>query len=135
MIRKGINNNLGFSSEDRYENIRRIAEVNKLFIQSGLITIDAFISPTSEIRDLARNIIGRDYFIEVFVKASLEACINRDPKGLYKEALAGKIKNFTGIDAPYETPRHPDLILDTEQLTEAQAVDQLMNFVMGRITY
>ena len=135
MIRKGINSDLGFSTSQRYENIRRIAEVNKLFIQTGVITINAFISPTFEIRDLARSIIGKDYFIEVFVDASLEECINRDPKGLYKKAIAGEIKDFTGMDAPYEAPLHPDLVINTESTTEEQAIDVAFRFVLGRVAY
>lgn len=134
-VRKGINSNLGYSNEDRYENIRRIAEVNKLFIQSGIITINAFISPTHEIRNLARRIIGEENFIEVFVKASIEVCIQRDPKGLYKKALAGEIKDFTGIDAPYEEPLHPDLVLDTENTSEEQAVNITVHYVTEKVTY
>ena len=135
VIRKGINSNLGYSDEDRHENIRRIAEVNKLFIQSGIITINAFISPTQKIRDLARKIIGDPYFIEIFVDASLEVCIRRDPKGLYKKAMAGEIKDFTGIDAPYEAPLHPDLVIDTENTTEEQAIDIAVKSLMQWITY
>lgn len=134
-IRKGINSNLGYSNEDRYENIRRIAEVNKLFIQSGIITINAFISPTHEIRDLARKIIGKENFIEVFVKASIEVCIMRDPKGLYKKALAGEIKDFTGIDAPYEEPLHPDLVIDTEKISEEQAINLAMQHIVEEVSY
>jgi adenylylsulfate kinase len=129
IIRTGINNDLGYSTEERYENIRRIAEVNKLFIQTGIITINAFISPTYEIRELAKKIIGEHYFIEVFVDASLEECIKRDPKGLYKKALEGKIKDFTGLDAPYDVPIHPDLVINTGQLTEEQAVDFAFRFL------
>jgi len=94
-IRSGINNNLGFTDEDRTENIRRISEINKLFLNCGIITINAFISPTNDIRHMAKEIIGKDDFIEVFVDAPVEVCINRDPKGLYKKALSGEIKNFT----------------------------------------
>ena len=133
VIRKGINSDLGFSTAQRYENIRRISEVNKLFNQTGIITINAFISPTHVIRDLARTIIGRDSFIEVFVDASLQACISRDPKGLYKKALAGEIKDFTGMDAPYEVPLHPDLAINTEQTTEEEAIDMAYQFVLGRV--
>jgi adenylylsulfate kinase len=135
IIRTGINNDLGFSTEDRYENIRRIAEVNKLFIQTGIITINAFISPTYDIRELAKKIIGEQYFIEVFVDASLEECIRRDPKGLYKKALEGKIKDFTGLDAPYDKPLHPDLVINTGQLNEEQAVDFAFRFLMPKLKY
>jgi len=135
IIRTGINNDLGFSAEDRYENIRRIAEVNKLFIQTGIITINAFISPTYNIRELAKKIIGGQYFTEVFVDASLEECIRRDPKGLYKKAMEGKIKDFTGLDAPYDVPLHPDLVINTGQLTEEQAVDCLFRFLAPALKY
>jgi adenylylsulfate kinase len=135
IIRSGINKNLGFSPDDRYENIRRIAEVNKLFIQTGIITINAFISPTHEIRELAKSIIGEQYFTEIYVDATLEECIRRDPKGLYKKAIDGKIKDFTGLDAPYEVPLHPDLVINTEQLTEEQAVDLAFRFLNPKLKY
>jgi adenylylsulfate kinase len=135
IIRTGINNDLGYSTEERYENIRRIAEINKLFIQTGIITINAFISPTNEIRKLARKIIGDPYFIEIFVDASLEECIRRDPKGLYKKALEGKIKEFTGLDAPYDVPLHPELVIHTDQLTEEQAVDLAFHFLAPKLKY
>ncbi|MBN2480112.1 MAG: adenylyl-sulfate kinase [Bacteroidales bacterium] len=135
IIRRGINSDLGYSVADRYENIRRIAEINALFIQSGIITINAFISPTREIRDLARKIIGSENFIEVFVDASLEVCISRDPKGMFKKAIAGEIRDFTGIDAPYEAPLHPDLVIDTEHTTEEQAIELAARFVTGRVQY
>jgi adenylylsulfate kinase len=109
--------------------------VNKLFNQSGIITINAFISPTFKIRNLAREIIGREHFIEVFVHASLQACIDRDPKGLYKKAMAGEIRDFTGMDAPYEAPVHPDLMIDTEQTTEEEAIDRAFRFVLDRVKY
>jgi len=107
-IRSGINSNLGFSSEDRYENIRRISEVTKLFIDCGIICINSFITPTNDIRKMAKDIIGEDDFIEVFVNAPVEVCEQRDPKGLYKKAREGKIKDFTGIDAPFDIPENPD---------------------------
>ncbi|MBN1158091.1 MAG: adenylyl-sulfate kinase [Bacteroidales bacterium] len=135
IIRHGINSDLGYSEADRYENIRRIAEVNALFIQSGIITINAFISPTNKIRELARKIIGRENFIEVFVNASLEVCIRRDPKGLFKRAMAGEIPDFTGIDAPYEAPLNPDLVIDTEHTTEEEAIELAVGFVIKRIMY
>jgi adenylylsulfate kinase len=135
IIRTGINKNLGYSPDDRYENIRRIAEVNKLFIQTGIITINAFISPTHEIRELAKRIIGEPYFTEIYVDATLEECIRRDPKGLYKKAIEGKIKDFTGLDAPYEVPLHPDLVIKTESLTEEQAVDFAFRFLISKIKY
>lgn len=134
-IRKGISSDLGYSNDQRHENIRRIAEVNKLFILTGIITINAFISPTREIRDLARRIIGEEYFIEIFVNASLQECMKRDPKGLYKKAIAGEIKDFTGMDAPYESPLNPDLVVNTEQTTELQAIDLTFRFIINQVAY
>jgi adenylylsulfate kinase len=113
-IRKGINKDLGFSVEDRQENIRRIAEISKLFLDSGLIVICSFISPTKEMRELARSIIGSERFVEVYVNSPLEVCEKRDPKGLYKMARAGLLKNFTGLDAAYEEPESPDVEIRTD---------------------
>lgn len=113
-IRKGLNNNLGFSAEDRRENLRRIAEVAKLLVESGLVVITSFISPLKKDRALIREIIGTENFFEVFVNTSLEECERRDVKGLYKKARAGEIKNFTGIDSPYENPENPDMEIKTE---------------------
>jgi adenylylsulfate kinase len=112
-VRHGLNNNLGFSPEDREENIRRIGEVSKLFTDAGLITLTAFISPYKADRDKARSLLDKDEFIEVYVKVPLEIAEERDPKGLYKKARAGKIKEFTGISAPYEEPESPELVIDT----------------------
>jgi adenylylsulfate kinase len=134
-IRTGINNNLGFSDEDRTENIRRIAEVSKLLVNSGVIALNSFISPTNDIRQLAMDIIGRENFIEVFVDATLEVCEQRDVKGLYKKARAGKIKNFTGIDAPFERPETPDIIINTAELSIAESLDRLLALVLPKITY
>lgn len=106
-VRSGINNNLGFTEEDRHENIRRIAEVSKLFLDCGVVLICSFISPTNKMRDMAREIVGEKDFLEVFVNTPLEVCEKRDPKGLYKKARAGEIKNFTGISAPFEAPKNP----------------------------
>ncbi len=114
-VRTGLNSNLGFSEEDRKENIRRIAEVSKLFVQSGTITLCSFVSPTNEIRDLAKRIIGEEDFFEVYVNASFEECAKRDVKGLYKKALNGEIKGFTGLDSPFEEPSEPYLELKTEE--------------------
>lgn len=113
-IRSGLNKDLKFSPEDRKENLRRIAEVTKLFIESGTVVIASFISPLEKDREYLKTIIGADNFIEVFVNTSLEECERRDVKGLYKKARAGEIKNFTGIDAPYENPKDPDLEIKTE---------------------
>lgn len=132
-IRSGINNNLGFSEEDRKENIRRIAEVAKLFVQCGVITLTAFISPTNEIRALATKIIGRENFVEVFVDTPLDICELRDVKGLYKKARAGEIKEFTGISSPFEAPVDPDLTLDTSRLSVEESVELLMKTILPKI--
>ena len=112
-IRHGLNKNLGFSPEDREENIRRIGEVGKLFADAGVIAMTAFISPYKKDRDSARALLPEDQFIEIFCGCDLEICEERDPKGLYKKARAGEIKQFTGIDAPYEAPEKPEVVLDT----------------------
>ncbi|WP_016778731.1 adenylyl-sulfate kinase [Anaerophaga thermohalophila] len=125
-IRTGINNNLGFTDEDRKENIRRIAEVCKLFLNCGVITIAAFISPTNEIRKLARSIIGEEDFIEIFVNPPLQVCEQRDTKGLYKKARKGEIKNFTGISAPFEAPENPDLVIDTSMVGVEESLRMVM---------
>ena len=116
-VRSGINHNLRFTEEDRMENIRRIAEVSKLFMNCGIILICAFISPTEEIREIAKGIIGEDDFIEVFVNTPLDVCEQRDPKGLYKKARAGEIKNFTGISSPFEEPNNPFIEVDNTKFT------------------
>lgn len=132
-IRSGINNNLGFSAEDRVENIRRIAEVSKLFIDTGVITIAAFISPNNDIREMAANIIGQDDFLEVYVSTPLAECERRDVKGLYAKARKGEIKNFTGISAPFEAPVHPALTLDTSVLSLEASVNKLLELILPRI--
>lgn len=134
-IRSGINNNLDFSEEGRRENIRRIAEVSKLFMNCGIITINSFISPTKEMRNLARNVIGSDNFVEVFVNTPLEICEERDVKGLYKKARAGMIKNFTGIDSPFEAPDNPEIELHTRDCTVEESSIELYNFVKPMIKY
>lgn len=128
-IRSGINANLGFSAEDRRENIRRIAEVGKLFVDTGIITIAAFISPTEEIRQMAEHIIGQDDFKEIFVSTALEVCEQRDVKGLYARARRGEIQNFTGISAPFEAPEHPALSLDTSKLSIEESVKKLLTLL------
>lgn len=125
-IRTGINNNVGFSEEDRKENIRRIAEVAKLFVNAGVITICCFVSPTIEIRALAKSIIGETDFLEVFVNASLESCEQRDVKGLYAKARKGELKDFTGIHQPFEAPEKPWLTIVTDQQTREQSLAQLI---------
>ena len=134
-VRDGINSNLGFSEEDRYENIRRIAEVSKLFLNAGIICINSFISPTKEIRQMAKNIIGPEDFIEVYVNAPLEVCEQRDVKGLYKKARAGEIKNFTGIDAPYEPPEIPDIEIRTDEMSIEENIKKCLNVILPKITY
>ncbi len=131
-IRSGINNNLGFSAEDRVENIRRIAEVGRLFIDTGIITIAAFISPNNQLREMAAEIIGKDDFVEVFVSTPLEECEKRDVKGLYAKARRGEIKNFTGISAPFEAPEHPDITLDTSKLPVEESVKILLDYVLPK---
>ena len=132
-IRSGINNNLGFSEADRVENIRRIAEVSKLFVDTGIITIAAFISPSNDIREMAADIIGRDDLVEVYVSTPIEECERRDVKGLYAKARRGEIKNFTGISAPFEAPEHPALTLDTSVLTLEESVHKLLELILPRI--
>jgi adenylylsulfate kinase len=126
-IRMGLNKNLGFSAEDRAENIRRIGEVAKLFASSGSIALTAFISPYRADRDKVREILPAGEFVEIFVDASLETCEKRDPKGLYKKARAGEIKNFTGISDPYEAPLKPELVLDSN----SKGIDELADEVIG----
>lgn len=133
-IRSGINNNLGFSPADRMENIRRIAEVARLFIDSGIITIAAFISPDNRMREMAARIIGEDDFLEVFVNTPLAVCEQRDVKGLYAKARRGEIKEFTGISSPFEEPEHPALRLDTSVLGIEQSVEKLLALVLPKIT-
>lgn len=132
-IRSGINNNLGFSAEDRVENIRRISEVCKLFIDTGVITIAAFISPTNDLREMASSIIGKDNFLEIYVNTPIEECERRDVKGLYAKARKGDIKDFTGISAPFEAPVHPALTLDTSVLTVEESVNKLLDLIIPKI--
>lgn len=133
-IRSGINNNLGFSAEDRIENIRRIAEIGKLFVDTGIITIAAFISPNNDIREMAANIIGKENFMEIYVSTPIEECERRDVKGLYAKAHKGEIKNFTGISAPFEAPQHPALSLDTSKLSVEESVNKLLELILPRVT-
>lgn len=128
-IRMGINANLGFSEEDRRENIRRVAEVAKLFVDTGIITIAAFVSPTEELRQLAENIIGKDDFKEIFISTPIEECERRDVKGLYARARRGEVKNFTGISAPFEAPKHPALSIDTSKIPLEESVNMLLKFL------
>jgi adenylylsulfate kinase len=132
-IRSGINSNLGFSPLDRMENIRRIAEVSKLFIEAGIITIAAFISPTYELRKMAASIIGEDNFVEIYISTPLEECERRDVKGLYTQARKGEIKEFTGISAPFETPLNPALSIDTSIFTVDEAILQLLQLILPKV--
>jgi adenylylsulfate kinase len=133
-IRSGINKNLKFTEEDRIENIRRIAEVTKLFLNCGVITINCFISPTKESRDLAKQIVGKDNFIEVYVSTPIEVCEARDTKGLYAKARSGEIKNFTGISSLFEPPINPDVVVNTAVMDLATATEQILNFIINKIT-
>jgi adenylylsulfate kinase len=133
LLRNTLNSNLGFSEEDRLENIRRVAEVTKLFLEAGVICINAFISPTNQIRNLAKSIIGEDNFIEIYLNTSLEICERRDPKGLYAKVRKGEIKNFTGVDAVFEKPQNSNLILDTGKIQIENAVENIFSFILPRI--
>ncbi|MBI4716679.1 MAG: adenylyl-sulfate kinase [Planctomycetes bacterium] len=130
-IRHGLNKNLGFSAEDRTENIRRIGEVGKLFVDAGIITITAFISPYRADRAVARQTVGAGNFFEVFCNTPIEVCEQRDPKGLYKKARAGEIKGFTGVDDPYEAPENPELTLDASKVSPQEAAVMLCEFLEG----
>lgn len=132
-IRSGINNNLGFSEEDRVENIRRIAEIGKLFVDTGIITIAAFISPNNDLRQMAARIIGPDDFFEIFISTPLEECEQRDVKGLYAKARRGEIKNFTGISAPFEAPEHPAFSLDTSKMSLEESVRSLLELILPKV--
>lgn len=128
-IRTGINAGLGFSPDDRKENIRRIAEVGKLFVDTGIITLAAFVSPTEELRQMARHIIGEADFKEIFISTPLAECEKRDVKGLYARARRGEVKDFTGISAPFEQPEHPALALDTSHLSLEESVNKLLELL------
>ena len=130
-IRSGIKKNLGFSADDRKENIRRIAEIGKLFVDTGVVTLSAFISPTNESRHMASEIIGADDFREVYVSTPLEVCEQRDVKGLYARARRGEIKDFTGVSAPFEVPEHPALTLDTSVLTLEESVNKVLELILN----
>ena len=133
IVRSGINSNLRFSVEDRTENIRRIAEISKIFVNCGIITINCFISPTHSIRAMAKKIIGSGDFIEVYMNSSFEVCEARDAKGLYARARRGEIKEFTGIDSPFEVPEHPDLELKTDILTIEETIQVALDYILPTI--
>ncbi len=128
-VRHGLNKDLGLSPEDRKENIRRIGEVSRLFVDSGLLVLAAFIAPYKEDRKQLRSLLGNGQFIEIFVKCSISECEKRDPKGLYKKARTGEIKQFTGLSAPYEDPEHPEIILETDKYSVKECVDQILNYL------
>jgi len=134
-IRTGINKNLGFGAADRSENIRRISEVSRLYLDTGIICINSFISPTEAMRAMAREIIGPDDFIEIYVNAPLAVCEARDVKGLYQKARKGELRGFTGIDAPYEAPQNPAIEIKTNEGTVAEASKQILDWVRPLITY
>jgi adenylylsulfate kinase len=129
-IRVGISNNLTFSSEDRAENIRRISEVSKLFLNCGVVTLNCFVSPTIKIRNIAKKIIGAENFIEVYINASVETCEERDVKGLYQKARKGEIKDFTGISAPFEAPESPEIEINTAQLSIDESVQKVLDYIL-----
>lgn len=128
-IRHGLNKGLGFSDEDRKENIRRIGEVSKLFVDSGQFALTAFISPFKEDRENVRNLVEKDEFIEVYVKCSLDECENRDPKGLYKKARSGEIPEFTGISSPYEEPVNPEITINSDSLSVEEGANQIIRYL------
>ena len=129
-IRVGISSNLTFSSEDRAENIRRISEVSKLFLNCGVVTLNCFVSPTIEIRNIAKKIIGAENFIEVYINTSVDACEKRDIKGLYQKARKGEIKKFTGISAPFEAPESPEIEINTALLSIDESVQKVLDYIL-----
>ena len=131
-VRHGLNKDLGFSKEDREENIRRISEVSRLFMDAGVLTIAAFISPYKKDRDLIRELLDEDEFIEIYTKCSLDVCVERDVKGLYKKAMDGKINNFTGISDPYEEPINPELVIETDKLSVDESVEKAIAFLKNK---
>jgi adenylylsulfate kinase len=133
-VRSGINNNLGFSIEDRIENIRRIAEISKLLLNSGIICICAFVSPTEETRKIVRDIVGKDDFLEIYISTPIEVCEKRDVKGLYQKARAGEIGNFTGISAPFEVPKNAILSIDTSSKSVDECISILLNKLLPELS-
>ncbi len=131
-VRMGLNKDLGFSQKDRKENIRRVGEVAKLFVDAGVVVITAFISPYREDREFVRNLLNKGDFIEVYVKCPLEICERRDPKGLYKKVRQGLIKEFTGIDSPYEEPINPEIVVETHKMGVDECVERIVNYLKER---
>ncbi len=134
-IRHGLNKDLGFNAEDRQENLRRIAEVAKLFVESGTVVISSFISPLKKDRDMVKDLIGKGNFIEVFVNTSLEECERRDVKGLYKKARAGEIQDFTGINSPYEHPENPDIEVKTEEESFDKTINKIVFLLQHKLKF
>ena len=132
-LRDGLNRGLGFTDVDREENIRRVAEVSKLFLQSGIVCLNSFITPKESLRELARGILGKENLLEIYVECSFETCRRRDVKGLYKKVDAGLVANFTGKESVFEPPPHPDLVLNTETTPETESLESLYSFVIGHI--
>ncbi len=132
-VRKGLCRDLGFASGDRRENIRRVAEVNKMFLRSGFIVINSFICPLEEYRELAKKITGEEQYIEIYVSTGIEICEKRDSKGIYKKARNGEIENFTGISAPFEIPANPDFVLINDNISTEEAIKKLVNFVHEKL--
>jgi adenylylsulfate kinase len=132
-IRKGINNDLTFSPEDRTENIRRIAEVANLMVDAGLIVLAAFVSPYKKDRESIEYIVGNDNFVEIFINTSIEECEKRDVKGLYKKARAGEIKDFTGVNAPYEAPENPNIEIVTDNMTVEESVEKIYKIIKPKL--
>ncbi|MBL6875093.1 MAG: adenylyl-sulfate kinase [Flavobacteriales bacterium] len=132
-IRAGINNNLSFSEGDRAENVRRISEISKLFLNCGVITINCFVSPTKKMRQNAKKIIGKENYYEIFINADIETCEKRDVKGLYKKVRSGEIKNFTGIDTEYEKPNNPSLEVDTSRLSLDKSIEIILKNILPQI--
>ncbi len=135
VVRSGLNKGLGFSEEDRNENLRRVAEVAKLFAGCGVITVVSFISPTLNYRSMARNIIGKEDFLEVYINAPLEVCEHRDIKGLYQKARSGIIRDFTGINAPFEAPEQPDVEINTHSQSVEESTRQLLDFILPHVAF
>ncbi|HEY9049373.1 MAG TPA: adenylyl-sulfate kinase [Ohtaekwangia sp.] len=134
-IRAGLNKDLGFTDEARVENIRRIGEVSRLLLDAGVVVLSAFISPFHADREQVKNIVGAENYIEVFVDTPLEVCEQRDVKGLYKKARAGEVKNFTGIDSPYEAPVNADIVIPTDRLSVEEAIEELMEYILPKVTW
>lgn len=134
-LRRGINSNLGFSLPDRYENIRRVAEINKLFMDEGYTVLNALICPLQSMREMVKNIVGNESFTEVFVDAPLAVCEQRDIKGMYKKARAGEIINFTGIDSPFEPPLNPGVVISTDKLSVEASVNEVFSFIKKKTKF